>query len=79
MIGSTKHRYIFNDVFICPMNHQPRISVTNHSDSIIVFQPPPLNAFNSVQNIERSVAQLASLTVSAVEFDREPFTVAEPQ
>jgi hypothetical protein len=66
---------IFNDVFVHPVRSVPRISVLNNSASVVVFQPPPLNAFNSIQVVRRSVASLASLVARAEEFDTDYVSV----
>jgi hypothetical protein len=54
-----------------PLWFKPRVSVRNNSAKIIVYQPPPLNAFNVVSILKRSIGKLADVEISAVEFDTD--------
>jgi hypothetical protein len=66
---------LFSDIFVRPIQFEPRISVTDNSDKIVIFQPRPLNAFNSVSILKHSISDLADLTITAVEFDTDYLSV----
>jgi hypothetical protein len=56
------------DVVVRPLPFRPRISILNRTDSIVVFQPAPLIAFNSAKILRQAAGSLADLTVKTVEF-----------
>jgi hypothetical protein len=66
---------LLDDVFIPPLIHMPRLSVKNNSAKIVVYQPPPLNAFNAVSILKQTLGHLANLIVSAVELDPDSISL----